>query len=87
MLGEPVDFAHGRASFCQQPFKGLQPVITREGVAHARAEGRVAGPKPKLTPEQVRLIRKAVDGGESVASVARSFSVSRQTVYRALDKA
>jgi len=47
----------------------------------------VAGPKPKLTPEQVRLIRKAVDGGESVASVARSFSVSRQTVYRALDKA
>ncbi len=60
---------------------------TREGVAHARAEGRVAGPKPKLTPEQVRLIRKAVDGGESVASVARSFSVSRQTVYRALDKA
>lgn len=27
---------------------------TREGVAHARAQGRVAGPKPKLTDEQVR---------------------------------
>lgn len=25
---------------------------TREGVAHARAQGRVAGPKPKLSPEQ-----------------------------------
>lgn len=60
---------------------------TREGVAHARAEGRVAGPKPKLTPEQVRLVRKAVADGESVTSVARSFGVSRQTVYRALEKA
>lgn len=59
---------------------------TREGVAHARAEGRVAGPKPKLTPEQVRLIKKAVDGGEAVASVARSFGVSRQTIYRALER-
>jgi len=59
---------------------------TKEGVAHARAEGRVAGPKPKLTPEQVRLVRKAVAGGEAVASVARSFKVSRQTVYRALEK-
>lgn len=59
---------------------------TREGVAHARAEGRVAGPKPKLTPEQVRLVRKAVSDGESVASVARSFGVSRQTVYRAMER-
>lgn len=27
---------------------------TREGVAHARAQGRVAGPEPKLTDEQAR---------------------------------
>lgn len=60
---------------------------TREGVAHARAEGRVAGPKPKLTAEQVRLARKAVADGESIASVARSLGVSRQTIYRAMDKA
>lgn len=59
---------------------------TREGVAHARAEGRVAGPKPKLSPEQLRMARKAVASGESVASVARSLGVSRQTVYRALEK-
>lgn len=57
---------------------------TREGVAHARSEGRVAGPKPKLSTEQVRLVRKAVADGESVASLARTFGVSRQTVYRAL---
>lgn len=66
--------------------RDLLAARTREGVAHARAAGRVAGPKPKLTPEQVRLVRKNVADGESVAAVARSFGVSRQTVYRALDK-
>lgn len=59
---------------------------TREGVAYARSEGRVAGPKPKLSTEQVSLVRKAVADGESVASLARTFGVSRQTVYRALEK-
>lgn len=59
---------------------------TKEGVAHARAEGRVAGPKPKLSAEQVRLARKAIAGGESVAAVARSLAVSRQTLYRALER-
>lgn len=57
---------------------------TKEGIAHARAEGRVAGPKPKLTAEQVRLAQKAIDGGESVSAVARSLGVSRATLYRAM---
>ena len=59
---------------------------TREGIAHARAQGRVAGPKPKLTDKQARQTRQLVDGGGSVSSVARSFGVSRQTVYRALER-
>lgn len=59
---------------------------TREGVAHARAQGRVAGPKPKLTDEQARQARQLIDSGESIASVARSFNVSRQTLYRALER-
>lgn len=59
---------------------------TREGVAHARAQGRVAGPKPKLTDEQTRQARQLIDGGESIASVARSFNVSRQTLYRAMGR-
>lgn len=67
--------------------RGLRAQHTREGVAYARAQGRVAGPKPKLSPEQMKLVCGAVAGGESVSSVARSFGVSRQTVYRALEKA
>lgn len=59
---------------------------TKEGVAHARAEGRVAGPKPKLTSEQVRMARVSIDAGQAVAAVARSLGVSRQTLYRALDR-
>ncbi|WP_218958089.1 recombinase family protein [Actinomyces trachealis] len=43
---------------------------TREGVAHARARGRTAGPKPKLTGEQARQARQLVDGGKSIAAVA-----------------
>ncbi|WP_368485944.1 recombinase family protein [Rothia mucilaginosa] len=58
----------------------------REGVAHARAQGRVAGPKPKLTDEQARQARQLIEGGESISSVARSFNVSRQTLYRALER-
>lgn len=57
---------------------------TREGVAHARAQGRVAGPKPKLSLEQRRQAHTLVRGGESIASVARSFDVSRQTIMRAI---
>lgn len=57
---------------------------TREGVAHARAEGRVAGPKPKLSLDQKRQARTLVEGGESIASVARSFDVSRQTISRGI---
>lgn len=59
---------------------------TREGVAHARAQGRVAGPKPKMSDEQARQAKTLVAGGESVAAVARSFEVSRQTIYRALKR-
>ena len=60
---------------------------TREGVAHARAQGRVAGPKPKLSVEQKKQVRALVRGGETVSAVARSFHVSRQTIYRALQEA
>lgn len=60
---------------------------TRAGVAHARAQGRVAGPKPKLSRDQVDAVRAAVEHGEPIAAVARSAGVSRTTIYRALTRA
>lgn len=59
---------------------------TREGVARARAAGRTPGPKPKLRAEQVEAVRAAVAGGQPVAAVARSFGVSRPTIYKALGR-
>ncbi len=59
---------------------------TREGVAHARAQGRVGGPKPKLNGEQIEAVKAAVSSGQPVAAVARSFGVSRPTIYRVLEK-
>lgn len=59
---------------------------TREGVAHARAQGRVAGPKPKLSDEQAEVAKELIDGGKSVSAVARTFNVSRPTIYRAIER-
>lgn len=77
-----VTIMSGSAEFDRDPFVER----TKEGVAHARAEGRVAGLKLKLSAEQVRVVGKAIAGGESVSSVARSLRVSRQTLYRSLDR-
>lgn len=59
----------------------------REGVARARAAGRTPAPKPKLDAEQVAAVRASVAGGQPVAAVARSFEVSRPTIYKALEGA
>ena len=59
---------------------------TREGVSFARSQGRIAGPKPKLTSEQAQQAKKLIDGGDTVVAVARRFNVSRATIYRAVRK-
>ncbi|MDK7181161.1 MULTISPECIES: recombinase family protein [Actinomycetes] len=59
---------------------------TREGVAHARAQGRVAGPKPKLSAEQAQIAKELIEGGKSLSAVGRTFNVSRPTIYRALKR-
>jgi len=60
---------------------------TNEGLAAARARGRTGGRKPSLTPAQVRHARKLYEGGEhTVATIAGALGVSRQTVYRALER-
>lgn len=52
--------------------------------AAARLRGRHTGRPPRLTPAQTRQVRALRDGGESIADLVTSYSVSRATIYRAL---
>jgi DNA invertase Pin-like site-specific DNA recombinase len=57
---------------------------TREGLAAARARGRVGGRPPALTPAQKAEVRRLRDGdGRAIAEIARLFRVSPQTIRRA----
>ena len=65
---------------------------TMDGLAAARARGRVGGSDPKLTPDQVRRAREmydetGTDGKRrwTVQEIGSTFKVSRQTIYRALE--
>jgi DNA invertase Pin-like site-specific DNA recombinase len=58
---------------------------TREGMAIARAKGKLRGKQPKLSGKQQRELRRMHDTGTySVSDLAELFSVSRPTVYRTL---
>lgn len=58
---------------------------TREGMAVARAKGKLRGKKPKLSDRQAaELTRMHAAGEYSVSDLAELFSVSRPTVYRTL---
>lgn len=55
---------------------------TREGLAHARKEGRTGGRPPALSPEAVDAALAALGAGMSMADVARVHGVSRWTISR-----
>ena len=58
---------------------------TREGMAIARAKGKLRGKRPKLSDRQQRELRRMHDTGDySISDLAELFSVSRPTVYRTL---
>ena len=60
---------------------------TREGMAIARAKGKLRGKQPKLSVRQGRELRRMRDTGEySVSDLADVFGVSRATVYRTLER-
>jgi DNA invertase Pin-like site-specific DNA recombinase len=61
---------------------------TREGMAVARAKGKLRGKQPKLsTRQQAHLVQLHAAGGHTIPDLADLFSVSRPTVYRVLDRA
>ena len=58
---------------------------TREGMATARARGKLRGKQPKLSDKQQReLTRMHGTGDYSISDLAELFTVSRATVYRTL---
>lgn len=61
---------------------------TREGMAIARAKGKLRGKSPKLSDKQQQELRRMHGTGNySVSDLAHVFSVSRPTVYRTLGRA
>jgi DNA invertase Pin-like site-specific DNA recombinase len=60
---------------------------TREGMAVARAKGKLRGKQPELSARQRELVRMAGTGDYSIADLAEVFSISRATVYRTLQRA
>jgi len=60
---------------------------TREGMAIARAKGKLRGKPPKLTDRQQReLCRMHASGTYAISDLAELFSVGRATVYRTLGR-
>jgi DNA invertase Pin-like site-specific DNA recombinase len=58
---------------------------TREGMAIARAKGKLRGKQPQLSDKQQKELCRMHDTGKySISDLAELFSVSRPTVYRTL---
>lgn len=58
---------------------------TREGMAIARAKGKLRGKKPKLSDRQHKELQRMYGTGEySISDLADLFAISRPTVYRTL---
>ena len=73
------------AAFAQFEHK-MMVERTKDGLAAARARGRVGGRRSTLTPEKIQDIRDRYEVGESPTDLAGYFGVSRPTIYRALGK-
>jgi DNA invertase Pin-like site-specific DNA recombinase len=66
----------------------LARMRTREGMAIAKAKGRLRGKKPKLSPSQeAHLTELHRAGRHTITELAELFNVARSTVYRATNRA
>lgn len=60
---------------------------TREGMAAARAAGKLRGRKPKLSPRQEEhLVELHASGEKTPSELAELFGVTRSTVYRIVQR-
>ena len=61
---------------------------TREGMAVARAQGKLKGRQPKLSPMEQRELKRIHQTGEyTISDLGEVFSVTRPTVDRTLSRA
>ena len=61
---------------------------TREGMAVARAKGRLRGKQPKLSSRQeAHLVQLYRAGEHTISELEELFTVTRSTVYRAVARA
>ncbi|PRG81670.1 DNA invertase [Burkholderia multivorans] len=58
---------------------------TQSGIARARAEGKTMGRPTALTKQQQIEVRHLLGEGASVASLAKQYETSRQTIMRIRD--
>lgn len=62
--------------------RGLLLERTKSGIARTKASGKRFGSPPALSQEQQKQVAKWLNDGHSIASVAREFKTSRQTIMR-----
>ncbi|MCX5114688.1 hypothetical protein OOK13_40745 [Streptomyces sp. NBC_00378] len=79
LFNMPVVFAQFEAD--------LLGIRTREGMAAARARGKLKGRQPKLSArQQAEPVRMHATGDYTIAELMKVFSVGRPTVCRALER-
>ncbi|MGF2009882.1 recombinase family protein, partial [Lactococcus lactis] len=52
----------------------------------ARARGRLGGRPEKFSEQDIKLLKKLVESGTPIKSIADSWGVSRTTIYRYINK-
>ena len=68
--------------------RGARWTASSREVAVAKAQRKLKGPQPKLSPKQQRELKRMHDTGEyTITDLGELFSVSRPTVYRTIDRA
>lgn len=59
---------------------------TRRGLAHARAEGRIGGRRPRVAGDRLEAAEAMFQAGMTHKQIAAALGVHRSTVTRALAK-
>ena len=58
---------------------------TQAGLKRAQAQGKKIGRPPALSPSQIHQVQQKLNQGNTIASIAREFKTSRQTIMRIRD--